>query len=440
MYTRSYSILIIYTVLSAIITFVVALILSLILAANFQKMYISAHSEFYKSFIEAIPSNYSEIIPELNLPSKDEHETLTDNENNHLHDSDSSEHSHNEVWAHLRTDIFQTPSVMQLRIFDNELNELLSVKRYTESKIFVDLSTITDTVSTKENSYYIIQEKPIYIINYYFPIVIDNELYGIIEISDMDIQLNKILVSSRRIVNLSLSLGGSLLYLLLFVLFFQAFKNQNRAISRLDSSQSITIHSMSMLAELRDQNTGAHIIRTCKYCKIILNAMKKNPKFRKYITKHYIEDVIRSAPLHDIGKVGVPDRILKKPGKLTSDEFEIIKTHPVLGAEVLKEAVESLDFQSYFEIGSQIVLYHHENWDGTGYPEGLKGTDIPLSARIMAIADVYDALTTLRPYKKPFSHDKAMEIMLSQTSKKFDPELIEIFKLVSDEFQKISLA
>lgn len=229
------------------------------------------------------------------------------------------------------------------------------------------------------------------------------------------------------------------LIIVLVTVFLLIIQKLRVTIIQQNKSQDITIHSMSMLAELKDQETGAHIVRTKKYCRILAEELSRLPEYKKYLTAGYIEDLERSAPLHDIGKVGIPDSILLKPGKLTAEEFEVIKTHTTMGARVLGEAMVQLQFTSYFTIGIQLVRHHHEKWDGSGYPEGLSGESIPLSARIMAIADVYDALRTERPYKEPFSHDKSMKIIENGSGTHFQPDLVYAFKKRQDDFRKISI-
>jgi HD-GYP domain-containing protein (c-di-GMP phosphodiesterase class II) len=272
----------------------------------------------------------------------------------------------------------------------------------------------------------------------------NDSIYTISSIPDLN--LNMIIVtkvedflssplSRTKIYSL---LSFILIIILAFVFLLMIFKFK-LIITEQNKNQDITIHSMSILAELKDNETGAHIIRTKKYCRILAEELSRHPLYKKYLTKTYIEDLERSAPLHDIGKVGIPDYILLKPGKLTAEEFEVIKTHTVMGAKVLKDAMSKLYYSSYFTIGIQLVLHHHEKWDGTGYPDKLEGEDIPLSARIMAIADVYDALRSSRPYKKGFSHEKAVEIILEGSGTHFEPDLVDVFMEQQDKFEEIAI-
>ena len=206
----------------------------------------------------------------------------------------------------------------------------------------------------------------------------------------------------------------------------------------LQKTQDVTIISLASLAETRDNETGAHILRTQRYVKAIAKAVQNNPLFRDQLSDEIIDLLYKSAPLHDIGKVGIPDRILLKPGKLDNDEFEIMKTHASLGSEALKQAEEELGGTSFLHYAREIALSHHEKWDGSGYPNGLTGNQIPLSGRLMAIADVYDALISRRVYKPAFTHEEAMKIILQGKGNHFDPELIDAMLNIEDEFISIA--
>ncbi len=207
----------------------------------------------------------------------------------------------------------------------------------------------------------------------------------------------------------------------------QQFKNSRIAL----------ILGLAKLAEYRDEDTGAHLERIREYAKSIAIALSEQPKYKQYITEDYINDIYQSSILHDIGKVGIQDAILLKPGKLTPEEFEIIKSHPVIGGDALSSIESSSQVRSFLTLGRDIAYYHHERWDGSGYPTGLKGNEIPLSARIVAVADVYDALTSERPYKKAFSHENAVKIILKDSGTHFDPDIIEAFKKLTDQFKQI---
>lgn len=206
---------------------------------------------------------------------------------------------------------------------------------------------------------------------------------------------------------------------------------------KVQSARNATILGLAKLAEYRDADTGAHLERIREYSKVLAHELSKQTKYRRYISPDYIEDIYNSAILHDIGKVGIPDSILLKPGRLTTDEFDVVKRHSALGGDALKAVEAKIEGQSFLSLGKEIAYYHHEKWDGTGYPKGLKGEQIPLSARIVALADVYDALTSKRVYKEAFSHEAAMEIIVKDREKHFDPEIVDAFITHEAEFRRI---
>ncbi|MBF0547007.1 MAG: two-component system response regulator [Candidatus Riflebacteria bacterium] len=211
--------------------------------------------------------------------------------------------------------------------------------------------------------------------------------------------------------------------------------------AELSLTQEVTIQSLAALAETRDNDTGDHIIRTQRYVKILAEYCAKRPEFTSYLTSETIELLYKSAALHDIGKVGIPDRVLLKPGKLTPEEFEEMKKHTNLGAEAIEKAEKLFGpnrSSSFLRFAREIAHTHQEKWDGTGYPRGLKENDIPISGRLMAIADVYDALVSRRCYKAPFSHEVAVKIISEASGKHFDPGMIEVFKEIHLEFKKIA--
>lgn len=208
---------------------------------------------------------------------------------------------------------------------------------------------------------------------------------------------------------------------------------------RLENTKNATILGLAKLAESRDDCTGGHLERVREYSRMITRAISQLPKYMHYITPAYINDIYLSSILHDIGKVSVPDAVLLKPGRLTAEEFDIIKQHTIVGGNALAAVDAELKEQSFLTLGKEIAYYHHEAWDGNGYPEGLEGEAIPLSARIVALADVYDALTTKRVYKDAYPHEKAVDIIMEDKGKKFDPEIVEAFAANLDEFDRIRL-
>lgn len=208
-------------------------------------------------------------------------------------------------------------------------------------------------------------------------------------------------------------------------------------VAEVSLTQLTTIYALVRLAESRDDETGEHIVRTSDYCRLMAEKLLEQGLYPHIVDLEYIEAISQSSPLHDIGKVGVPDAILLKPGPLTPEEFEIMKTHVTIGYNTLADARSQSDHNAFFQVGMEITLTHHEKWNGSGYPSGLAGGDIPLSGRIMALADVYDALRSRRVYKKPFSHEKAMEIITRDSGTHFDPLLVDIFIENHEAFRAI---
>jgi putative two-component system response regulator len=213
----------------------------------------------------------------------------------------------------------------------------------------------------------------------------------------------------------------------------------HRRTEQIAAMQDVTIRAMASLAETRDNETGNHIRRTQHYILALAKQLQHHPRFRDELTPENTEMIFKSAPLHDIGKVGIPDSILLKPGKLTPEEFEIMKTHTTLGRDAILIAEDQLGTPNpFFHYAKEITYSHQEKWDGTGYPRGLQGRDIPISARLMAVADVYDALISVRVYKPAFSHEKARSIILEGRDLHFDPDIVDAFVQVEQQFQEIA--
>ncbi len=203
--------------------------------------------------------------------------------------------------------------------------------------------------------------------------------------------------------------------------------------------QDVTIQAMASLAETRDPDTGNHIRRTQFYVKALAEKLRTQPKYAALLDDSTIITLFKSAPLHDIGKVGIPDRILLKPGRLNDEEFGIMKQHTVLGRDAIQLAENKLGIEvEFLQTAKEIAMYHQEKWDGSGYPEGLAGEAIPLSARLMALADVYDALISRRVYKKPIAHDDAVKIILSGRGRHFDPDVADAFFDLQEDFRSIA--
>ncbi|PWH18017.1 MAG: two-component system response regulator [Anaerolineae bacterium] len=227
-----------------------------------------------------------------------------------------------------------------------------------------------------------------------------------------------------------------------------ALYDQNRALEEkvqertreLMHTQDVTIVGFSTLAEYRSQETGWHILATQQYVGLLARYLVTHPKFAQYLTSETIEILIKSAPLHDIGKIAVPDRILLKPGKLTPEEFEEIKKHTIYGRDALARAEQALGEvrSSFLSIAKEIAYTHHERWDGKGYPQGLAGDEIPISGRLMALADVYDALVSPRVYKDAIRHEEAVQIIESERGLHFDPDVVDAFLDLENVFHNIA--
>ena len=215
--------------------------------------------------------------------------------------------------------------------------------------------------------------------------------------------------------------------------------------------KEVSLHALALLAEKRDDETGNHLHRTQSYVSVLIRALRKHPRFEAALANPMdCQRMVRAAPLHDIGKVGIPDAILLKPGKLTPDEFEIMKTHAAIGSQALADAIERVQNRQPFSgvdsdtslaflaTAQDIAGGHHEKWDGSGYPRGLAGDAIPLAARLMAVADVFDALMSRRHYKQAFPLEQVLEIMRDGRGKHFDPDIADAFLQCVDEFVDIS--
>ncbi len=207
---------------------------------------------------------------------------------------------------------------------------------------------------------------------------------------------------------------------------------------RIKETEDATIMSLAQLAEVRDLDTGRHLDRTRQYVRILAEQLRPHPRFARFIDDDAMDALYKSAPLHDIGKVGVPDFILRKEGMLSDDEYTEMKRHVDYGANVLRAAEERLGFNSFLAMAQRIAHQHHEKWDGTGYPRGLKGEEIHFAARLMSLADVYDALTSRRPYKDAWSHDDVREYLAAQSGTHFDPAVVDAFLAREAEFRTVA--
>ena len=211
--------------------------------------------------------------------------------------------------------------------------------------------------------------------------------------------------------------------------------NKAAIISRM---QNNIIFAFANMIERRDACTGSHVRHTADYVYTIGQCLYKDGAFPEELSEDYLDTLQKSAPLHDVGKIRIPDSILNKPGKLTKEEFDVIKTHTNAGGEILSETLAGLEDQSFLKQAIQLATYHHERWDGKGYPQGLLGNNIPLCARIMAVADVFDALVSKRSYKEPFSFDEAVLIIQEEAGTHFDPSVVDAFLKILPQIRSIA--
>ncbi|MGD1069577.1 MAG: HD domain-containing phosphohydrolase [Bryobacteraceae bacterium] len=211
-----------------------------------------------------------------------------------------------------------------------------------------------------------------------------------------------------------------------------------RQVLEIASAQMATIFALAKLAESRDGVTGKHLERVQKLCRLLAVEVRKCSPYRAWITDDYVHDLYHASPLHDIGKVAIPDAILLKPGALTTEEFTVMQTHAALGAETLELVLERHPANGFVRMGIEIARSHHEKWNGSGYPDGLTGDEIPFSARIMAVADVYDALRSQRCYKEAQSHEESCDIIVQGSGNHFDPEVVRAFCNVREACKQVS--
>jgi len=226
--------------------------------------------------------------------------------------------------------------------------------------------------------------------------------------------------------------------IVVFILVLGIYINQEApAIKNLKKYHSEMVHGFATLVENKDSNTGGHIKRTSLYVRLLAEELRNRGYYTNVLTKDYLNNLEKAAPMHDIGKIAIPDIVLQKPGRLTTDEFEVIKSHSVKGGEIIQSTFGHLDDKEYLDVSYNIAMYHHEKWNGTGYPEGLKGDEIPLCARIMAIADVFDAVSEKRCYRDAMPLDECFKIIENGRGKDFEPLMVDVFLSMKREIVKI---
>jgi len=308
------------------------------------------------------------------------------------------------------------PSLVGQRLHSDEMEEAL------QGRPVYELGTAVASENIAEQGHGTV-------LQIYTPILQQNKVVGVIELYEDNQDLfQQITLNTQAVWGLVLAFG-LLIYGALFVVFYRAYTNQRRANRQLEQTQDVTIFALAYQAELRDHETGEHLERTARYVDLLAEALGLNVQTRS--------DLVRAAPLHDIGKVGIPDAILLKPGPFTPEERVIMETHCELGDSVLAAAEAKLPFRSFLTTAREVVNCHHEKWDGSGYPKKLAGEAIPLAGRIMAVADVYDALRSLRPYKEPRTHEECVQTIKDLSGSHFDPKVVKAFESVEAEIRKI---
>ena len=210
---------------------------------------------------------------------------------------------------------------------------------------------------------------------------------------------------------------------------------EDPALRELSKYHNETVMSFANLIENRDNNTGGHIKRTVRYVRLITDELRERDYYSDILTDEYVANLLKSAPMHDIGKISVPDAVLCKPGRLTNEEFEQMKQHTEKGGDIIRETFRNLGNEEYRKVAFEVARFHHEKWNGKGYPDGLKRKEIPLCARIMAVADVFDAISENRCYRAAMPMDKCFEIIAQGSGQDFDPLIAELFVEIRDKVE-----
>ena len=268
------------------------------------------------------------------------------------------------------------------------------------------------------------------VLEIFTPVHQGQKVVAVVELQELNPELFVEMGRNTRDIWALVGFSSLVLYAALFFVYYRSYRNQQRSLVALERTQEATVFALAYEAELRDHETGRHLERTARYVDLLSGALKLPAGVRS--------ELVRAAPLHDIGKVGVPDAILLKPGPLTPEERSVIETHCKLGDSVLAAAEAKLPFRSFLTTARELVLSHHEKWDGSGYPRGLAGEAIPLAGRIMAVADVYDALRSRRPYKDARSHEDVLRSVEQLAGTHFDPRVVSAFLRVAEEFRRVS--
>jgi response regulator RpfG family c-di-GMP phosphodiesterase len=421
----SKNIIIQYTLLIFFVVFFVSGILAILLSRSMTEKVIDQHIEIYPQLIE----NIIKTQPQINSFFL-----------NHAKVSDAKK------FTESLTNILNFSNIFRIKIWDlnntilwSDQTDIIGKKFPKNSGVLLAMQGgVHHHIERPHKAEHLSEKESAVILEIYVPVKLGNDTIGIIELYEEADELFWSIQKNNSIIWMLIVLEGFVIYGLLIFIFFNAQRNQILSNKKLSRTQEVLISSLAHQAGIRDNETGSHLERTSTYVRLIAEELKKCAKHKKHLSNEYIDDMVKSSALHDIGKVGLADDILCKPGILMAEEFERMKKHCEYGANVLKKAIQKLEFDSFLTIAIPIALHHHERWDGKGYPDNLEGNEIPLPARIMALADVYDALRSKRCYKEAFTHYKSREIILDGNSTHFDPDIVEAFIRAESEFEKIS--
>ena len=415
-----------YTLITFAVTFSVSALLGFLLSQKLSEQAIKAYTNFFPRIVAQIAKENPQacVLLESNRGA--------------------------EISAELEDFAAQLQSVgavFGVKIWDTNGTILWSNKKELIGKNFKDDPDFMLAARGTANSIFRRQNKdensleryPQTALEIYAPIFFNNKTVGVVEFYEGAQELLARIKQGMFIIWTSIAGAGILLYLLLFFIFYKAHMAQKTSTLKLERTVDVIIYALAYLAEIRDAETGRHLERTAKYVGIIARQLLRSSPYSCYLSQQYIADLMKAAPLHDIGKVGVSDAILHKPGKLTPEEFSDMQKHSAYGADILIEADKKLGFQSLLTMAIQIARSHHERWDGKGYPQRLSGDKIPLSARIMSLADVYDALRSKRCYKEAYTHAESVKIIQEGKGTQFDPDVVDAFLKKEKEFQRISM-
>lgn len=344
------------------------------------------------------------------------------------------------------TALLEIPGVFRIKVWNEQGTVIWSDKKELIGKNFAGNPLLDQALkgevaygkkkaNKKEN---ITEQGARVVLEVYSPVIHEGRVIGAVELYETDVDLEHSLAEARKTVWSVTATAGLSLYLLLFAIYSKAHVRNRRAFLQLIETQDVTIKALAFQSEMHDMETGNHIESTTSYVRLLAEELRHGERDRRLLNGKFIADLTKSAPLHDIGKVGVPDAVLCKPGRFEPHEYEIMKKHSEYGASILKRAEEKLSFESFLATAIEMAQSHHERWDGKGYPDGLRGEEIPLAARIMAVADNYDALRTQRRYKDAFTHDETIAIITTESGAAFDPVVVEAFLRIAEKVKEVS--